>query len=357
MESCRAATSPGADGVSCEAASTTTDPAYDLQWLLEAVVAAAAETARPPHTPHGLATSRFPVPSHLRQAGYEHTVNIGVLGAPGSGCSSLINALRHKGPRDRGAAPVGSTRTTKRPTAYALCGEGPAQDLEVREGSLDGNSPGQSSAGCSALVRLWDLPGVPSHHSMECTCRDLGLRYYDAVVVVCARRVTQGDQQLVYELACWGVPHFFVRTKVDIDMKCEANDHGLSEGEAIQHLRDGLDRQGLESIFLVSARKPGKYELQRLLANLLAAVRARRRPADADKDFCPVCGCCFSEGDGPPHTCRSCEAEVCDECTGLLMGERSEAHCPCCNEPSAISNACSWWWWWWPTWRWLWLVR
>jgi len=332
-----------------------------LQFLREGMVKAAAEVSRPTHSPQGCGGSRFPMPVHLQRAGYEYTVNIAVLGAPGSGSSSLVNALRGKGPRDPVAAPVGSTRTTARPTAYEFCCEGHVEDnlKGEKEGSgTDCTTP----EGFAAPVRLWDLPGVVGAAARENACKELGLLFYDVILVVCARRVTQGDVQLVRELSRWDVPYLIVRTKMDIDTRSEASDHGLPEEETLQLVRRGLAAQGFQSAFLVSARHPEWYEFRRLVANLLASVNARRRAGELVEDTCSICGVESHRG-GSPHVCTFCEAGVCADCVELLSPEDGEAaHCPRCNQPSALRRTWSVWFWWLPslrpeTWRrWLWLL-
>ena len=63
-------------------------------------------------------------------------------------------------------------------------------------------------------VRLWDLPGagtvaVPA----ETYLQDMGLRYFDRVVVVSAQRFTETEVALRGELERHGVPYCLVRSK------------------------------------------------------------------------------------------------------------------------------------------------
>lgn len=337
-----------------------------LKSLCRAVVEAAAETPRPLQSPSALDESVFHMPGHLQQAKYDHTVNIAVLGSPGAGTSSLVNALRFMSAKDPAAAPVGPVKTTMRPTAYEFCCEGQNEDVKdavVHEDAVAKEGSGTSSgtaAGLAARVRLWDLPGVSGITSMKNACKDLGLLYYDAVVVVCARRVTQADKELVIELSRCNIPYLLVRTKIDIDVRSEESDHDLQEVETIELVRNGLSNQGLECAFLVSARSPERYELRRLLANLLASVKARRHPIEPHEDCCIVCG--SFEPANVSYGCISCEARMCTECIALLSDNEEEARCPLCGNPSGIHGTWSWLFWWLPTWRgdwwtnWLWIL-
>lgn len=311
---------------------------------------AAKASRRPLQSPAGkMGEARRPMPIHLMRAGYDHTVNVAVLGVPGAGSSSLVNALRLKGAADDLAAPVGSTRTTMKPAAYPLCDK----EDDVRYGGCFG-------PGTAACVRLWDLPGVPATMGAEGACRDLGLSYYDAVLLVCSRRVSPANRELSTELARWDVPHFMVRTKVDVDVRAEEHDHGLAEGETLEMVRGAMAELGLGDAFMVSARAPQRFELQRLCMNVLATVNARRQGPEAADGACAVCG--MPVVSSRYYACISCEAAVCASCFAAVAGAEDEAHCPRCNRPAALHCTWSWWAWLLPFWRtdllssWLWLL-
>ena len=130
----------------------------------------------------------------------EGCINIAVVGNSGVGKSLLINRLRRLRPKAEGWAPVGVNETTREPTmqllkafqgisrlrsrgfeAFGLCFSAP-RGLEAPRYPY----PSQPS------VRLWDLPGagtvaVPA----ETYLQDMGLRYFDRVVVVSAQRFTE----------------------------------------------------------------------------------------------------------------------------------------------------------------------
>merc|ERR1712050_499192 len=110
-------------------------------------------------------------------------INIGVVGNAGVGKSLLINTIRRVRPQAKGWAPVGVNETTHSPTMYTF--------------------PGQPRA------RLWDLPGagtsaVPSDTYLQ----DMGLRYFDKVLIVTAGRFTSTEVKLREELVRWKVPYF-----------------------------------------------------------------------------------------------------------------------------------------------------
>lgn len=326
-----------------------------VKHLLKALRSAAEATPRPPHVP---LMPRFPLPHYLKGVGYEHTINIGVIGASGSGTSSLVNAMRSRDARDPDAAPVGITKTTTTPTAYSftLGEEDDDEQATGSEGSADGRK-----APKVGRVRLWDLPGLDKTFSMDLKCRDFGLRYFDAIVLVCAKKLSETDVALVRELDTWGVPHFVVRTQVDLSVKCAAADHNSTEEEVLTRLRSGLERQGVErgTYFLVSSRVPDRYELERLCMNVLAPVYARRKEkGKTDEGACLLCGCNVrSNCNVAACTCVDCKATVCSRCVALLSGDVGEAVCPMCTLPGgltstgscAILN-------WMPSFAWLWFL-
>lgn len=379
------------------------------QRLLDDLAASGIETPLPPHAPQGAAAIRHPLPVYLERAGYLNTVNIAVVGSPGAGASSLVNALLRGRPADAGgaAAPVGCTTTTLRPAAYPLCG-------------CEAGPP-------ASPARLWDLPGVSADrsHNIEVMCADLGFRYFDVVVVVCARRVTQADLRMVGQLAYWGVPHFVARTKVDIDVKSEVRDYGRSAEEALQKVAESTKRQGAEGAYLISTRQADGCELGSLRFAVLASAKVRRsirfirrsnfgfalassahqmpQAADAKDDgqvaedpAAPRCSLCGGRepglasigferslstpaeisiggsADSAPScaddspaafSCSSCGVTICSGCVARLGGAgREKARCPACavadglRAPGSRSCCGAWHSFWSLSW-WPWLLR
>lgn len=376
---------------------------------LEELPATAQETPTPAHVPQGAAASHFPCPAFLQRPGYFHSINIGVLGAPGAGISSLVNALRRKRPAGvAGAtpvtcdtAPVGCTKTTARPGAYKLCAccfDGPCSACA---GAPEVDT--SRSSATQSTVRLWDMPGITSKsmESWEETVREMGFRFFDAFVLVVSRRVSDQDLYVASELTNMGVPFLVARTKVDVDIKNEAHDHSISSEAALAMLRRSTDDAGFSESFLVSARSPDGLDMPVLRLSLLVLVRLRRCrdfqhtspllsarvsicsdlgvPICADpsaRSFedakcgygscCPICEKAFASQasagnsvDEPGAVCRWCEIRICAPCMEMLCsGGRDKAHCPSCNLPRVIDSRDVHWsghWWSWLTSGWVWL--
>eukprot|EP00419_Tripos_fusus_P079720 CAMPEP_0172934562 /NCGR_PEP_ID=MMETSP1075-20121228/221075_1 /TAXON_ID=2916 /ORGANISM="Ceratium fusus, Strain PA161109" /LENGTH=536 /DNA_ID=CAMNT_0013795917 /DNA_START=101 /DNA_END=1713 /DNA_ORIENTATION=+ len=169
----------------------------------------------------------------------EDTLNVGVVGNSGVGKSLFINKLRRLRPHAAGWAAVGINETTKEPTAYCFPDE--------------------------PRVRLWDVPGagtaaVPS----ESYIQDMGLRYFDKVVVLTAGRFTEMEVVLRAELQQHGVPFFMVRTKVDIDCWNNLTDNGMDEAATVAAILEDLKQNhNVENPYLISNRDDKAYDMPR----------------------------------------------------------------------------------------------
>lgn len=192
------------------------------------------------------ARCNYPQPTWLENI--EGTMNIGVVGNAGVGKSLLINKLRRVRPQAHGWAPVGVCETTQEPTKYPF--------------------PGQPQ------VCLWDLPGsgtaaVPS----ETYVQDMGLRYFDKVLICTAGRFTETEIKLREELERHEVPFFMVRTKVDIDIVNNKEDNGKEENVTLHQIREDLRKKhSVSSAYLISSRDPDSYDMPMLVKDLFPGV-------------------------------------------------------------------------------------
>jgi predicted GTPase len=276
----------------------------------------------PVHAPES--AEHFPLPTFLKDAGYERTINIGVFGMTGSGKSSLINAIRRKQPGDPEAAPVGVQETTVEPICYGL-----VEEQKVLY------TPSGEHKDFSRPVRIWDLPGAgTTSFPSENYVRDMGLRYFDVVVLVVTGDSSQMESDVAEELDGFKVPHFIVRSQVDCDMENEMTDYGRTADEVERLIRKEMSLQGFSSVFLVSSRHSDKYDLNQLVSNIVASVQARRR---VHKDEgCPIC---FEKFDDEHKCCRChwCRNSVCSVCSVQLQGKLDETPCPFCRRWTSLS--------------------
>lgn len=194
----------------------------------------------------------YPQPAWLDNI--EGVMNVGVVGNAGVGKSLLINKLRRIRPQGHGWAPVGVCETTREPTKYPF--------------------PGQPQ------VCLWDLPGsgtaaIPS----ETYVQDMGLRYFDKVLICTAGRFTETEIKLRKELESHSVPFFMVRTKVDIDIVNNREDN-LKEGNVtLEEIREDLRRNhSSPHVYLVSSRDPEQFDMPQVVKDLFPGTTRAMDP-------------------------------------------------------------------------------
>jgi len=215
-------------------------------------------------------------PWYLVNASYRQFVNIGICGGTGCGKSSLVNALLNFSPGDIGAAPVGTASLSNAPVPYIF-------NDELIVGGV--GKPGKWKP-----ILIWDLPGAGcKDYPQDTYCKDLGISYFDLVIVVSSRRITEIDKMLVSELQHARVPYFVVRTKMDIDVKNDHLDFARQEEETMNIVRKSLLENDVIASFLVSPRRPTKFELHQLCLNIYAWIMCHVRQQVISDLQCPVC--------------------------------------------------------------------
>lgn len=188
----------------------------------------------------------YPQPAWLDNI--EGTYNVGVVGNAGVGKSLLINKIRHLKPDDNDWAPVGVNETTLVPTPHCF--------------------PDAPQA------RLWDLPGggTPKFPS-DTYIQDMGLRYFDKVLIVSAGRFTSTEVELKKELDTYNVPYFMVRTKIDIDIWNNEKDNKRNPAHTLSEIREDLASRGISKPYLVSCRDETLHDFPMLLKDAFDGVR------------------------------------------------------------------------------------
>ncbi|XP_074837076.1 interferon-inducible GTPase 5-like [Carettochelys insculpta] len=189
-------------------------------------------------------------------------LDIAVTGESGAGKSTLVNALRGLSDCDPCAAPTGVVETTAEPTPYP--------------------HPGLPS------VRLWDLPGTgtPSFRA-ERYLEQVGLERYDFFLLVASERFRESHAQLAQALAGAGRRFYFLRTKVDQDLRASRfrRPAGFHEGQVLAELQEDcvrqLERAGVAAprVFLLSGVQLHLYDFPRLQATLAEELQGHKRHA------------------------------------------------------------------------------
>ncbi|XP_024655593.2 interferon-inducible GTPase 5-like [Maylandia zebra] len=188
------------------------------------------------------------------------TLNIAITGESGSDKSTFVNALRGLSNDDEGAAPTGVTETTMevKPYPHPKCPN----------------------------VTLWDLPGIgttkfPADKYLEL----VGFEKFDFFIIISDTRFRANDVKLAQEIQKMKKKFYFVRSKIDNNMRAERRKRNFSADEALTKIRDdcvqSLQRQGIKSpqVFLVSSFELHLYHFSLLHQTLDRDLPAHKRDA------------------------------------------------------------------------------
>jgi len=178
------------------------------------------------------------------------TINVAIVGNSGVGKSLLINCLRKLQRTSPGWAPVGVNETTMEPTMYCYSG--------------------------APEVRLWDLPGAGTvNFPSDTYVKEMGLRFFDRVLIVTAGRFTEMELCIQQELDRFGIPYVMVRNKVDLDVWNNQIDNRQSELATLEDIRRNLkESHGLDSIYLISSRDGASaYDMPALLSDIFPSLK------------------------------------------------------------------------------------
>ena len=189
-------------------------------------------------------------------------INIGVTGDCGAGKSSFINAIRGLQDDDEHAAETGVAETTKEPTAYTYAK--------------------------ANKIKFWDLPGIgtPNYPNIDTYCNKVDLKKYDTFLILTAGRFTENNLQLATKVKSMKKSFFFVRTKIDQDIKNERErkkKKTFNEELTLNAIRkmcwDNLKdlAAGEQDVFLISNHKRAKWEFSRLTQAILDALPVNQK--------------------------------------------------------------------------------
>ncbi|XDV19392.1 hypothetical protein PO909_024875 [Leuciscus waleckii] len=175
------------------------------------------------------------------------SLNIAVTGNTGSGKSSFVNALREIREDDERAAPTGVTETTMKVTMY----EHPTMPN----------------------VKIWDLPGIGSpNFKADKYLKDVKFKDYDFFFILNSERFTQNDIMLAKEIRKQRKNFYFVRSKIDNDIRAEERKKGFDEQKVLSEIRKDCQKNlkdvGEPKVFLISSYDLEKYDFE-ILQNTL----------------------------------------------------------------------------------------
>ncbi len=200
------------------------------------------------------------------------TLNIAVTGETGAGKSAFINAFRGLNDDDDNSAPTGITETTTVATMYT--------------------HPTKSN------VRLWDLPGtgMPNFKANK-FLKEVKFETYDLFIIISSVRFKENDVFLAKEIQKKQKRFYFVRTKIDNDIRSVAKTRKFDEQQVLCTIREDCHRNvkelGNPKVFLISSYDLGKYDFQDLVDTLESDLSESKRFALVQS--LPVCSLAMLE--------------------------------------------------------------
>ena len=123
-------------------------------------------------------------------------------------------------------------------------------------------------------IKFWDLPGIgtPNYRDMETYREKVKLEQYHAFLIFSSHRFNENDKQLAQEIKTMNKRFFFIRAKIDENVRAEKQKKKkpFNEDAVLDKIRSscsanlaGLVRNE-EHIFLISNHNPTKWDFARL---------------------------------------------------------------------------------------------
>jgi hypothetical protein len=142
-------------------------------------------------------------------------------------------------------------------------------------------------AGLYEVVRPWDLPGSGCvEFPLETYVRDMGLRYFDGVLLVTSDAFYEHDLQLMRELRKFDVPVYIVRNKIDQAISCNQEDYEIAPDVTVQMVMAEMVGYGCppDRTFCMTAKYPDRADVRGFpdLLHAMADDLAASRPGEAE---------------------------------------------------------------------------
>ncbi|TTZ70353.1 Interferon-inducible GTPase 5 [Bagarius yarrelli] len=186
------------------------------------------------------------------------SLNIAVTGESGTGKSSFINAIRELNSDDEGAAKTGVTETTTEPTSY----EHPT----------------------IPNVILWDLPGIGTPKFKARTyLKRMQFNRYDFFIIISSERFKENDIMLAKEIKKKKKLFYFVRSKIDNDIRAEEKKKNFNKEETLSQIKinclENLKDIENPKVFLISSENIKAFDFEKLIETLLSDLPHHKQSA------------------------------------------------------------------------------
>lgn len=184
------------------------------------------------------------------------SLNVAITGMTGAGKSTFINALRGLNDDEEESSPTGVIETTMVPTMFP--------------------HPRMPN------VKIWDLPGIGSpKFKAKQYLKDVKFDKFDFFIILSADRFKENDLMLAREIKKKKKLFYFVRSKVDNDIRCEQKKKAFNEQHVLSKIKEdckhNLKKLGDPKVFLVSSHELEKYDFQALMHHLEGDLPEHKR--------------------------------------------------------------------------------
>ena len=145
-------------------------------------------------------------------------------------------------------------------------------------------------------VVFWDMPGCGTKsHPQESYIRNMGLKYFDNVLFLNSNRFRSCDIAIGQELKKMSVPHYFIKTKANLDFLNEELENDFEPEQTKKNISKKMkDEHGIEKVYFVgryTKKRPDPYvdyyDYEKLMMELLCNLLKFRTtgielPAECD---------------------------------------------------------------------------
>ena len=133
-------------------------------------------------------------------------------------------------------------------------------------------------------VRIWDLPGIGSpKFKAKQYLKDVKFKTFDFFIIITSERFKENDIMLAKEIMRKKKLFYFVRSKIDNDIRAEMKKKNFSQEEVLSKIREdctkNLKKVGAPKVFLVSSCDLGNYDFQLLIDTLEKELPMHKRLA------------------------------------------------------------------------------
>uniref|UniRef100_A0AAY5EHN2 IRG-type G domain-containing protein n=1 Tax=Electrophorus electricus TaxID=8005 RepID=A0AAY5EHN2_ELEEL len=200
------------------------------------------------------------------------SLNIAVTGDSGAGKSTFINAIRGLEDDAQGAAKTGVTETTTEATPY--------------------QHPTMSN------VTLWDLPGIGTPNFKAKTyLKDVKFDTYDFFMIISSERFRENDIMLAKQIQKKKKQFYFIRSKVDNDLRAEGSKISFSTEEMLSKIKTNCEENLKEirnpKVFLISSKEFCAIDFEKLVDTLVSELPQHKQNRGTENPS-PFDSCCYS---------------------------------------------------------------